>query len=95
MGIDPTNNCSTNGNHVILSVGRDYKDCSPIKGVYSGVSTDQLEVSVVINDKNQFEASIATQKKEEIKEEISTDKVTVNSYAKHQEILIQQQQQQQ
>jgi len=95
VGIDPTNNCITNGNHVILSVGRDYKDCSPIKGVYSGVSTDQLEVSVVINDKNQFEASIATQKKEEIKEEISTDKVTVNSYAKHQEILIQQQQQQQ
>ena len=33
---------------------------------------DQLEVSVVIIDKNQFEASIATQKKEEIKEEIST-----------------------
>ena len=95
VGIDPTNNCITNGNHVMLSVGRDYKDCSPIKGVYSGVSTDQLEVSVVINDKNQFEASIATQKKEEIKEEISTDKVTVNSYAKHQEILIQQQQQQQ
>lgn len=92
VGIDPTNNCITNGNHVILSVGRDYTDCSPIKGVYSGVSTDQLEVSVIINDKKVFKNLMTAKKQEITKEEEIINKKVVNSYAKHQEILIQQQQ---
>jgi len=95
VGIDPTNNCITKGNHVILSVGRDYKDCSPLKGVYSGVSTDQLEVSVIIKDKNQFKTPITAQEQEIKQKEVGVGKIAVNSYAKHQEILIQQQQQQQ
>ena len=95
VGIDPTNNCITKENHVILSVGRDYKDCSPLKGVYSGVSKDLLEVSVVIKDNNKFKAPITAQEQEIKQEEVSVGKISVNSYAKHQEILIQQQQQQQ
>ncbi len=95
VGIDPTNNCITKENHVILSVGRDYKDCSPLKGVYSGVSTDQLEVCVVIKDKNQFKTPITAQEQVIKQKEVGVGKIAVNSYAKHQEILIQQQQQQQ
>ena len=93
IGIDPTNNCLISDNHVKLSVGRHYKDCSPLKGVYSGDSNDQLMVSVKINDKKYFNNS----ESEEMLPANNTNaqEIITNSFAKHQEILIQQQQQQQ
>jgi len=38
LGIDPTNNCLVNDNHVRLAVGRNFSDCSPVKGTYRGTS---------------------------------------------------------
>jgi transglutaminase-like putative cysteine protease len=38
LGIDPTNNCIANENHVRLAVGRNFSDCSPVKGVYKGAA---------------------------------------------------------
>lgn len=45
IGLDPTNNVEVLDNHVILSVGRDYRDVSPVEGVYQG-GTHTLEVKV-------------------------------------------------
>ena len=47
-GIDPTNNCIANETHVRLAVGRNFSDCSPVKGVYKGASEHLLEVAVSV-----------------------------------------------
>lgn len=48
LGIDPTNNCLANELHVRLAVGRNFSDCSPVKGTFKGMSTHQLEVGVSV-----------------------------------------------
>ena len=47
-GFDPTNNCITGDRHVRLAVGRNFSDCTPVKGTYKGSSEHTLEVSVII-----------------------------------------------
>lgn len=48
MGLDPTNNCLVNDQHVRLAVGRNFTDCTPVKGTYKGSGGHTLEVSVEI-----------------------------------------------
>lgn len=48
LGIDPTNNIWTMDNYVRLAVGRDFKDCSPVKGTFKGLARQTLSVSVSI-----------------------------------------------
>lgn len=50
LGIDPTNNCLVSDRHVRLAVGRNFSDCTPVKGTYKGTGEHQLEVSVVIEN---------------------------------------------
>ena len=50
IGLDPTNNCIVNDRHVRLAVGRNFSDCTPVKGTYKGSSEHTLEVSVVIEN---------------------------------------------
>ena len=45
IGLDPTNNVEVLDNHIILCVGRDYRDVSPVEGVYHG-GAHTLEVKV-------------------------------------------------
>lgn len=52
MGIDPTNNCIAQDAHVRLAVGRNFSDCSPVKGVYKGSSNHKLEVAVSVDQEN-------------------------------------------
>lgn len=47
-GIDPTNNIWVNDKHVKLAVGRDFADCSPVKGTFKGPARQQLSVYVSI-----------------------------------------------
>lgn len=49
LGFDPTNNVVANDSHVRLSVGRDYKDCAPVKGVFKGQVEDDLFVRVKVS----------------------------------------------
>ncbi|WP_194766800.1 transglutaminase domain-containing protein [Tamlana sp. I1] len=49
IGLDPTNNLIANEFHVRLSVGRNYKDCTPVKGIYKGNVEEDLIVKVEIN----------------------------------------------
>jgi transglutaminase-like putative cysteine protease len=46
LGFDPTNNCIANDKHVRLAVGRNFSDCSPVKGTYRGGAEHTLEVQV-------------------------------------------------
>ena len=48
LGLDPTNNIWTMGNHVKLAVGRNFHDCTPIKGTFKGLARQTLSVSVSI-----------------------------------------------
>jgi transglutaminase-like putative cysteine protease len=46
VGIDPTNNCIADTHHVRIATGRNFNDCSPVKGTYRGTSDHGLEVIV-------------------------------------------------
>lgn len=46
VGFDPTNNVLVDERHVRTSVGRDYADVPPTKGVFKGSAESQLLVSV-------------------------------------------------
>lgn len=48
MGIDPTNNVWVTNNHVKLAVGRNFSDCSPVKGSFKGPAKQNLLVYVSI-----------------------------------------------
>jgi transglutaminase-like putative cysteine protease len=49
LGIDPTNNCMVNDLHVRLAIGRNFSDCSPMKGNYKGTAKQTLEVGVSVS----------------------------------------------
>ncbi|MBM4003516.1 MAG: transglutaminase family protein [Planctomycetes bacterium] len=46
IDVDPTNRQFTALDHITLAWGRDYTDVAPVKGVYIGGSSPQLQVSV-------------------------------------------------
>lgn len=50
IGVDPTNNCIVSDRHVRLAVGRQFGDCTPVKGTYVGPGEHVLEVSVTIDN---------------------------------------------
>jgi transglutaminase-like putative cysteine protease len=52
IGLDPTNNCIPSDRHVRLAIGRNFSDCTPVKGTYKGQSDHSLEVSVIIENDN-------------------------------------------
>ena len=47
-GIDPTNNVWVTNNHVKLAVGRNFNDCSPVKGTFKGPAKQLLSVYVSV-----------------------------------------------
>jgi transglutaminase-like putative cysteine protease len=48
LGLDPTNNIWTMDNHVKLAVGRNFVDCTPVKGTFKGIAKQTLSVCVSI-----------------------------------------------
>ena len=91
LGIDPTNNCIANEGHVRLAVGRNFPDCSPVKGVYKGSSHHKLEVAVSVDDEGLLNSS-----DHQITEAHITSMVSdspKNSYQRYMEMMQQQQQQ--
>lgn len=48
QGIDPTNNVWVTNHHVRLAVGRNFNDCSPIKGTFKGPARQSLSVYVSV-----------------------------------------------
>lgn len=94
LGLDPTNNCIVSDQHVRLATGRNFADCTPVKGTYKGSGEHTLEVSVEIKNN----AAKKTALKEELRTysyEAKNPGDPVNSYRYYLEVQRQQQQQQQ
>lgn len=47
-GVDPTNNLWVEDTHIKLSVGRNFNDCSPVKGTFKGIANQSLSVYVSV-----------------------------------------------
>ena len=89
IGLDPTNNCIADIYHIKLAVGRNYNDCSPVKGVYKGNETQLMDVKVELDtnpirsDLNYFEEESAIEKEKSAN--------NINSYQKNLQMIQQQQ----
>ena len=93
LGLDPTNNCIVNDQHIRLATGRNFADCTPVKGTYKGSGEHTLEVSVEVKNSS----SQKTTEKEEIPKysyQVKNPGEPINSYRYYLEIQQQQQQQQ-
>jgi transglutaminase-like putative cysteine protease len=95
LGIDPTNNCIANETHVRLAVGRNFLDCSPVKGVYKGASDHRLDVSVSVGYEDDAPSMHYSGEFIEVPEHKPISELQKNSYQRYMEMLQQQQQQQQ
>ncbi len=92
LGLDPTNNCVASETHVKLAVGRNFSDCSPVKGVYKGPLDHDLKVSVMVS----YEDGSTTEEHiPEITDAKPVNEFAKNSYMRHMLLMQQQQQQQQ
>lgn len=87
LGLDPTNNAIANENHVRLAVGRDYNDCSPVKGVFKRKVESDLFVKVEVSTTKSKEAA-------KLPPNTFTGSETNNSYQRNLERIQHQQQQQ-
>jgi transglutaminase-like putative cysteine protease len=47
-GVDPTNNVWVTNAHIPLAVGRNFSDCSPVRGTFKGPARQQLTVYVSV-----------------------------------------------
>lgn len=50
VGFDPTNGRLVDEHFVKVAVGRDYRDVSPVRGVYKGLSQSQMSVNVAMDE---------------------------------------------
>ena len=48
IGFDPTNDILVAQNHIKVCHGKDYKDCSPLKGVVYSCGDNETEYSVKV-----------------------------------------------
>jgi transglutaminase-like putative cysteine protease len=90
LGIDPTNNCIANELHVRLAVGRNFTDCSPVKGSYKGTARHVLHVGVSVSyeDGNRYDDSSAVLTPQQ--PVVNGDDEDRNSYRRYMEMMQQQ-----
>ncbi|MEK6637828.1 MAG: transglutaminase family protein [Pseudomonadota bacterium] len=46
VGFDPTNGIFMAGDHIIVAVGRDYRDIAPVDGIFTGYGAQNMRVAV-------------------------------------------------
>jgi transglutaminase-like putative cysteine protease len=88
IGFDPTNNCMVNDSHVRLAVGKNFTDCSPVRGTYRGTAGHTLDVTVSV----QYEDGSTLKQQNEVIEtsEEPVRSFSRNSFRKFQEMQMQQ-----
>ena len=47
---DPTNACFAGSGHIVVARGRDFYDVSPVKGLFSGGGSQELETGVTVEE---------------------------------------------
>ncbi len=90
IGLDPTNNCVVSDRHVRLAVGRNFTDCTPVKGTYKGSSEHTLEVSVRIDNEQLVAESVQQEPPVVFSYQSKNPSANNNSYRKFMEIQQQQ-----
>ncbi len=97
IGLDPTNECVVNDLHVRLAIGRNFSDCSPVKGTYKGSAKQTLEVGVSVSyEDGAISKEINAVLEPQYIQPSSDSESNNNSYRRYADMLaIQQQQQQQ
>ena len=93
LGLDPTNNTIVNDGHVRMAIGRNFADCTPIKGTYKGTGAHTLTVSVHIENGPARNTDHAPEAPVYVRE-VPAPVAPVNSYRKYVTWAQQQQQQQ-
>jgi transglutaminase-like putative cysteine protease len=93
LGLDPTNNCIVNDGHVRLATGRNFEDCTPVKGTYKGSGEHTLEVSVEIKNGTAKKTS-GKQELPKFSYQAKNPGEPINSYRYYLEVQQKQQQQQ-
>lgn len=93
LGLDPTNNCIVSDRHVRLAVGRNFSDCTPVKGTYKGPSEHVLEVSVTIENGAVKPADQLNETAPFFTYQVRNQNSETNSYRRYLEMQQQQQQQ--
>lgn len=91
IGIDPTNKCLAGERHVRLATGRNFTDCTPVKGTYKGAVQHKLEVTVQFGDNAFTETQVINSTPTFISGHVITEILPSNSYTTY----MQRQQQQQ
>ena len=94
LGIDPTNNCIAAALHVRLAIGRNFTDCSPVKGTYRGTAQQTLDVGVSVayeDGKHSREIDLVMVPQPVF---VNEQAEPTNSYRVYMEMMQQQQQQQ-
>lgn len=86
LGLDPTNNSLATEAHVRLAVGKNFSDCSPVKGTYRGTSNHTLDVAVSVS----YEDGITMDGEHEIVKPEVKQSTVKNSFRRHQEMQMQQ-----
>jgi transglutaminase-like putative cysteine protease len=88
LGLDPTNNCVVNENHVRLAVGKNFYDCSPVRGTYRGTSDHTMEVVVTVS---YADGQTASESQENATTTVTpATSLSKNSYRRYQEMQMQQ-----
>lgn len=52
IGLDPTNDCLARESHVVVAMGRDFADVSPIDGVFTGSAIQKMNFSVDVAEES-------------------------------------------
>ena len=89
LGVDPTNDRIVDDAHVRLAVGKNFNDCSPVRGTYRGTSGHTLDVTVSVH----YDDGSVRKDSSALEEAPSepTKSFSRNSFRRFQEMQIQQQ----
>jgi transglutaminase-like putative cysteine protease len=91
LGLDPTNNCIVTDGHVRIAMGRNFNDCTPVKGTYKGSGVHTLEVTVNI-ESTRPRKTAEPSALPNFNYVVKNSEVPVNSYRHYLDIQQQQQQ---
>jgi len=65
VGIDPTNDTWIGDHFVRIATGRDYRDVSPVRGVYTGPSASTMSVDVAVEALSPLQQTVKERREQE------------------------------
>ncbi|MBX2901475.1 MAG: transglutaminase family protein [Cyclobacteriaceae bacterium] len=90
VGIDPTNKCIAGERHVRLASGRNFSDCTPVKGTYKGATEHKLEVIVQFGQREFTDNQLANTTPTLVSGDTLAEAVPRNSYMAYMQMQQQQ-----